>query len=213
MVPMTNTEQRDTRTFILEQAISLFAAQGYSGASMRDLSKAVGLSAAAIYHHFPDKKTLYLEAMTHAFTDKATDMISMLGVNDPPLERLKHFIEGLTSLIDSDPNFRALVLRELLDNEEDRLKLVAEQVFLGPFQAVKALTEDFFPGSDPHMLIISMIGLVLFHFESAAMRTFLPGWCPEQSDPKTIAQHLIQLLTKSLDSDQNNLPKDMQVAR
>lgn len=210
---MTHTEQLDTRVFILEQAIPLFATQGYSGASMRDLSRAVGLSAAAIYHHFPDKKTLYLEAMTHAFADKATDMINMLEVNDPPLERLKHFIEGLTNLIDSDPNFRALVLRELLDNEEERLKLVAEQVFLGPFQAVKTLTEDFFPGSDPHMLVISMIGLVLFHFESTAMRTFLPGWSPDQSDPKTIAEHLVQLLTKSLDCDQNNSPKNIQVAR
>ena len=38
---------------------------------MRGLAKEVNMSVAAIYHHFPDKNTLYLETVQFAFTDKA----------------------------------------------------------------------------------------------------------------------------------------------
>lgn len=208
MSSILNTEQRDSRVFILEQAIPLFAAQGYSGVSMRDLSKAVGMSAAALYHHFPDKKTLYLEVMAHAFAGKTAVTAPALSVDSPPLQRLECFIENLVGLLGSDPNYRALVQWELLDDDETRLKLVAEQVFLEPFQAISALAEDLFSDSDPHMLAISMIGLVLYHFETAPMRAFLPGWRPEHSDPKAITLHLMQLLTKSLGSNQDGVPRD-----
>jgi len=53
---------------ILSTAIVLFAKKGYSGLSMRQLAMAVDLSVAAIYHHFPDKNTLYLEAVRFAFS-------------------------------------------------------------------------------------------------------------------------------------------------
>ena len=61
----------DTRTRILDVAVPLFAEAGYDGVSMRAIAKAVGIQAASLYNHFPDKQSLYLGAMAHAFSDKA----------------------------------------------------------------------------------------------------------------------------------------------
>ncbi len=60
-----------TKEKILQQAILLFAQTGFAGVSMRSLAKAVDISAATLYHHFPDKNTLYRQAMHRAFSDKA----------------------------------------------------------------------------------------------------------------------------------------------
>lgn len=193
-----NIERRDTRTYILEQAIPLFAAHGYSGVSMRDLSKAVGFSAAALYHHFPDKQSLYLGAMEYVFADKAEGITMALDGNGTPLERLEQFVTRFVELMGKDPNFRALLQRELLDGDEARLKLLAEQVFIGPFQAITALAKDLAPDCDPHMLAISMTGLVLFHFETAPIRRFLPGGQSEHNDLTVLARHVTRLLGKAL---------------
>lgn len=195
---MRNAKKRDTRMYIIEKAIPMFAARGYSGVSMRHISQAVGISAAALYHHFPDKQKLYFDAMAHAFTDKAEGITEALEDSGTPLERLERFVDSFTGLMGEDPDFRALLQRELLEGDETRLKLVAEQVFSRPFQAMTALAEELAPDCDAHMLAISMAGLVLFHFETAPVRRFLPGGRAEHNDPKNIARHVTKLLLKAL---------------
>lgn len=198
MTPKNNIQHADTRVFILEQAISLFAANGYSGVSMRDISSAVGMSAAALYHHFPDKQSLYLDAMVHVFTDKAEGIAAAIDSTGTSFERLENFVTRFVELMGSDPDFRSLLQRELLDGDEVRLKLLAERVFINPFEAITTLAEDVAPGCDAHMLAISMVGLVLFHFETAPIRRFLPGRQVEHDDPNVIAHHVTQLLMNAL---------------
>ena len=52
---MTSTSAR-----MLDIAAQQFAEKGYSGASMRSIANAVGTTQATIYHHFPNKRALYL---------------------------------------------------------------------------------------------------------------------------------------------------------
>lgn len=47
-----------TRTAILGRALTLFSEKGYAGTSMSDLAQALGLSKAAIYHHFESKEAI-----------------------------------------------------------------------------------------------------------------------------------------------------------
>jgi len=190
--------QVDTSEFVLQQAIPLFAAAGYSGVSMRDISRVVGISAAAIYHHFPDKQALYLAAMNYAFADKARGITKALAGGGNVSERLNRFIERFTELMARDPDFRALLHRELLDGDEARLKLLADQVFLEPYEAVVSLSRELAPDLDPYLLANSVAGLVLFCFESMPLRRHLPGRNPEHEDPKIIAKHVSTLLARAL---------------
>jgi AcrR family transcriptional regulator len=48
-----------SRAQILEAALDLISRQGYRGTSIRDISKAAGVSTGAVYHHFPDKESLF----------------------------------------------------------------------------------------------------------------------------------------------------------
>lgn len=194
-------EKSDTRKYILQKAVPLLAANGYSGVSMRDISKVVGVSSAALYHHFTDKENLYLEVMRHAFSDKAVAMTAILDMKGSPLERLEHFINNFVILIDADPDFRALVQREMLDGDETRLKLVAEEVFSAPFQAITSVLEELDTDCDPHFLAVSIIGIVMFHFEAAPILRFLPGAQPMHNDPQNIIKHVMKFLTKAFSAD------------
>lgn len=50
---------RQARTQIEEAALRLFSHQGYRGTSMRDIAEEAGFSTGAVYHHYPDKETLF----------------------------------------------------------------------------------------------------------------------------------------------------------
>ena len=189
----------DTGTTILDRSIPLFAKKGYSGVSMRDIAKAVGISSAALYHHFPNKQALYLAAMERAFADKALTITATVRSEGDALQRLQRFIERFTRLMAEDPDFRMLLQRELLDGDEQRLQLLAERVFAEPFAAVSGLALELAPECDPHLMTISLAGLVLFHFEAAPLRRFLPGMRADHDRPEVIARHIVRLMTRALD--------------
>ena len=184
-----------TAQVILDKSLPLFAHSGYAGVSMRDIAGAVGISGAALYHHYPNKQSLYVATMGHAFADKASSIQSALDNTGTPEQRLERFVTNFTKQMASDPDFRALLHRELLDGDEKRLKLLAENVFTEPFKAIKQLAQEMSLNCDAHLLAISMGGLILFHFETESIRRYLPGGLKKHNDPKVIAQHVISLLT------------------
>ena len=189
------TGNSDTAQVILHKSLPLFARSGYAGVSMRNIASAVGISGAALYHHYPDKQSLYVATIGHAFADKASSIQTALDNTGTPEQRLERFVMNFTKQMASDPDFRALLHRELLDGDEKRLKLLAENVFIEPFKAIKQLAQDMALNCDAHLLAISMAGLILFHFETESIRRYLPGGLKKHNDPKVIAQHVIGLLT------------------
>jgi AcrR family transcriptional regulator len=48
-----------SRASILETALRLFSKRGYRGTSIRDIAEEAGISTGNVYHHFPDKETLF----------------------------------------------------------------------------------------------------------------------------------------------------------
>lgn len=48
----------DTRQRIVETALGLFATNGYSHTSLQSIADALGVTKAAVYHHFPSKQLL-----------------------------------------------------------------------------------------------------------------------------------------------------------
>ncbi|MEA2078264.1 MAG: TetR/AcrR family transcriptional regulator [Pseudomonadota bacterium] len=195
---MTRPVKPKSKIGILDLAIPLFAQSGYAGVSMRDIASVVGIRAASLYHHFPDKQTLYLQAMARAFEDKAQGFAEVLTVTGTPEKRLAGFVQIFTSLMSKDPEFRALLQRELLDGDEARLKLLAREVFREPFIAMEALADELAPGCDAHMVAISKASLILYHLETAPLRRYLPGGKAKHNKPAVIADHVTRLLLNGL---------------
>ena len=184
----------DTRHNILSAAVALFARDGYDKVSMRDIAGAVGIRAPGLYNHFPDKEHLYLESITHAFQGKAEALARAVQGDEPAWVRLERYVACLARVFIEDPDALRLIQREVLDGDDARLRTLAEQVFLAPFQDAMDLVETLSPGQDPHLLAVSVKALVLDHIKFTRLRRLLPGYRPEHDDPAVIARHVCRLL-------------------
>ena len=77
---------------ILAHATEVFCKKGYEGASMRDLSRASGMSLAGLYYYFESKERLLYLIQKHTFTTIVRQLKTRLeGVTDGE-ERIRIFI-------------------------------------------------------------------------------------------------------------------------
>jgi AcrR family transcriptional regulator len=84
----------ETADRIREAALRLFAAKGYAAVSMREISGAVGLQAAALYNHFPNKQALLTDLMLSHMDGLITAWDAQVAPDETPaqaLERLCRF--------------------------------------------------------------------------------------------------------------------------
>src|SRR6202035_1429416 len=97
---------------ILAHATEVFYEKGYEGASMRDLSRASGISLAGLYYYFESKERLLFLIQRHTFSTI--------------VQRLKGRLEGV---IDHEERIRIFILNHL-------------EYFLANQQAMKVLSHE-----------------------------------------------------------------------
>jgi AcrR family transcriptional regulator len=109
-VPATRFDRRLNE--ILAHATEVFCKKGYEGASMRDLSRASGMSLAGLYYYFESKERLLFLIQKHTFSTIVA--------------RLKTRLEGVD---DSEKRVRIFILNHL-------------EYFLANQQAMKVLSHE-----------------------------------------------------------------------
>ncbi len=101
---------------ILIHAIDVFYDKGYEGASMRDLSRASGMSLAGLYYYFQSKERLLYQIQKHTFSTIVERLRERLGSESDPEQRIRLFI--LNHLEYSLANPKAM---KVLSHEDDVL--------------------------------------------------------------------------------------------
>jgi AcrR family transcriptional regulator len=61
-----NTDSEATKLRILDAAIESFGAGGFGGTSSQTIAAAAGVAAPTVYHHFANKRQLYVAAFQHS---------------------------------------------------------------------------------------------------------------------------------------------------
>src|SRR5215475_3740482 len=79
---------------ILAHATEVFCEKGYEGASMRDLSRASGMSLAGLYHYFGSKERLLYLIQKHTFSTIVDELKRRLAPTTDPAERIHIFIQN-----------------------------------------------------------------------------------------------------------------------
>ncbi len=192
----------NTKEKILSKAIVLFADKGYSGLSMRMLATAVNMSVASIYHHFPDKDALYLEAVSYAFSGKELIFSQVWESDSTPVEKLGKFVRSLIDVITLDPDFHRLMQREIMEADAERMQLLAQGVFQKQFSLLMQLARELAPELDAHLVATSIIGLVKHYLDNKPLHRHFPGWKPEHEQLEVIAEHITTLLLNGLNIPQ-----------
>ncbi len=197
-VKEANLSGSRTREAILQSAVSLFAESGFSGVSMRDLASSCAITPAALYHHFDNKKALYLESIRHAFNKRSTGLEPILEKAQSGEETVRSIIHWFVGLVAGDTVLRRLLHRELLEGDEGRLQLITEQVLQEPFNKISRTLEQAYPHADAAFVGISTISVVLGHLELAPIRGYLG--IPESGySPELLADRITSLLVSGFE--------------
>ncbi len=190
---MPRAVSRHRREEILDLAVPLFAATGFEGVSMREIAAASEVTPAALYNYFPDKEQLYLDAVGYAFKEKIVPLDALLAAKGDPWRRLEAFALELARLLGQENDFRRLMQWVMLDRDEQRLKKLTDHVFHDLSAALLKFFAELAPAQDPRRLVISMLALILYPFETKALRRFLPEYGDLREDPESLARHAVQL--------------------
>jgi AcrR family transcriptional regulator len=90
--PVTRYDRRLSE--ILAHATEVFDEKGYEGASMRDLSRATGMSLAGLYYYFDSKEKLLYLIQKHTFTTIVSRLRERLKSVTDPEERVRVCIQN-----------------------------------------------------------------------------------------------------------------------
>jgi AcrR family transcriptional regulator len=85
------------RADVIQAAGELFRARGFEGTSMRDIASAAGTTQAMLYRYFPNKATLFKEAVLapfHEFADEFLTALQTHSVSDFPNTELADFFNS-----------------------------------------------------------------------------------------------------------------------
>lgn len=102
----TPTVEKDARTRLLDGALAVIRAKGYSAATVDDLCREAGVTKGGFFHHFRSKEGLAVAAAAH-FGEMAEGRFAQAGFRDgpDPVARLLAYVD-----------FRRLILQgELLE--------------------------------------------------------------------------------------------------
>lgn len=191
---------KTSRTDIIAMALPLFARSGVDAVSMRDIGRAVGLSPAALYHHFSDKEQLYLETLRHCFEGKFMPPLAGIAADAGPWERLEVLVSSFTATQARDEDLRRLMQWVMLDTDERRLRLLIDNVFRELEQFLRALVAELAPAATPALVAVLIMSLVTHPYTSVGIRRLTRDYLPEHDDPALVSRHIMALLRGGIDA-------------
>jgi AcrR family transcriptional regulator len=148
---------------VLNHATEVFCEKGYEGASMRDLSRASGMSLAGLYHYFESKERLLYLIQKHTFTTILEKLKARLAGTSEPEEQIRVFIlNHLEYFLGNQQGMKVLshedeALKNGLGSEIASIKREYYRICLGLMEALKRERGlDF----DARTAVMSLFGMI-----------------------------------------------------
>ncbi|HEY3685076.1 MAG TPA: TetR/AcrR family transcriptional regulator [Streptosporangiaceae bacterium] len=143
---------RDRRSHITRAAVTQFAARGFHGVQLGEVAEAVGITAPAIYRHFPNKRAL----LTHVVLDGVEHAAAAVAVarasGGPPPVVLERVLYAVASGAVSDHHGVTTLWkresRSLDAADRDRLRDILLAINADVAAAITARGGPAAPGSD-----------------------------------------------------------------
>ena len=165
--PTAATRPRNRKQLIVEAAGQVFSERGYHAASMEEIAAGVGISAAALYRHFPNKYALFAEC-----ADVMVDRLVAALDESPPDAALQDVLAAVTRVTAAHRASGGLYRWEAryLEREDRRLLRTKFAYVVG---RVTEMVRREYPLPDERLRAVAAlgaIGSVTMHHTSIAQR-------------------------------------------
>lgn len=128
--PRKTTEVK--RDLLLVRAAALFAEKGYEATSLRDVSQAVGVSLAGLYHYFTSKEDLLFQVQYRTFASLLEAQQALAALPGTAAERFRRLVIGHLGFFASHPNELKTCTYEMESLKGD------------PYRTVEALRRQYY---------------------------------------------------------------------
>jgi len=149
---------------ILLHSARIFAEQGFEGASIRDISRATGVSLSGLYYYFESKQKLLYLIQSNTFTFITERLQARLTHVVDPEARLRALVQNHVEYFLSHPNEMKVLAHEdeaLEPPYSDEVAAVKKRYYSLAreiFDGVAA--EGLTPGLNPRVAVLSLFGMM-----------------------------------------------------
>jgi AcrR family transcriptional regulator len=149
---------------IVRHSAQIFAARGFEGTSIRDISRATGVSLSGLYYYFESKQKLLYLIQNTSFTFILERLRSRLNQVDEPEGRLRTLVQNHIEYFLSHPNEM-----KVLSHEEEALEPPYREEVATIKRCYYALAREIFDGLDadaqapelnPRVAVLSLFGMM-----------------------------------------------------
>jgi TetR/AcrR family transcriptional regulator, cholesterol catabolism regulator len=159
--PLTRFDRRLAK--ILEHATAIFCEKGYEGASMRDLSRASGMSLAGLYYYFESKEKLLYLIQRDLFTTVMDLLRERLKDITDPEARVRTFILNHVEFFLSKPKAMKVLSHEddvLRDELSIQIVALKRQYYHCCADLVEALKAERKLNFNSRAVVMSLFGMI-----------------------------------------------------
>ena len=116
-------------TGLVAASVEVFSAKGFDGASMEDLSRHLGISKSAIYHHVTSKDELLGLALNRALDALDRVVQDSRALPSGPRDQLEHLLRASVDVLFAERPYVALLLRVRGNTEVERAAMTRRREF------------------------------------------------------------------------------------
>ncbi len=126
---------------ILDKSIGIIHSEGIQGFTIKNLSKAIGFTEAAIYRHFKSKNEI-LCAVLDNFTGKLLEFITTMDEDESnSLEKIKMVYEKLSTTFTNKPAYVSVIFSEEIFKNNNTLSKKVGKILKLNNDAFKSIIE------------------------------------------------------------------------
>lgn len=193
-------EKKNTKQIILDEALSLFAVNGYDGVTVTDIADAVGIKASSLYKHYQSKQEIF-DSILAKTADQYGEMAGQLGIdgNIPEKDAAQYSGMSIDTLVQAGTAMFMYFLRDDYARKLRRM-LTIEQYKNGA--ASKLYTEQYVDSP--------------IVYQSSVFKAFMEQGIMKSMDPKIAAMHFYSpmfLMLCLCDNDPEREPEALEFIR
>ncbi len=183
----SRNQPEQTRAAILEAAMREFAEEGLDGARIDAIAASVDVNKALLYYYFKDKEALYGAVLDDVFTRLTARLKEALDRSKTPREAILNYAgEHFDFIAAGSCLYPRLVQREFMRagrRPSPHLRHIVERYFrplLGRLEQLirQGIENGEFRRVNPQQFIFSMVGIIVFYFNSLPTVEAVAGYDP-----------------------------------
>lgn len=153
---------------ILDAAEQLFARQGFTATTIKQIGKEAAVNPALLYYYYDSKETLYRAMLQRILGQLLARGVDAIERASSHADRIRAFVRAQVRLLGEHPHFPQLLVRELVDHHAAHAEQAITNTAAGAFrrlcEVIEAGQRDgaFRKSLDPRFTAISIIAQVAY---------------------------------------------------